>query len=68
MDGLGPVMLAYSVDQAAAVIGISPRQIYRHLASGRLCAIKDGHRTLIRRRELLRFLRSLPAYEPPGAA
>lgn len=55
--------LAYSVDQAAAVASISRRQLYRHLAAGRLRAAKDGKRTVILRRELVRFLRSLPAYD-----
>lgn len=60
--------LAYSVEQAATALSISRRQVYRHLKGGRLVAVKDGNRTLIPRRELLRFLRSLPAYERRGAA
>lgn len=70
MQGLGsaPKALAYSVNGAADVLSISPRQVWRHLAAGNLTAIKAGHRTLIRRAELIRYLRSLPAYEPPGAA
>lgn len=70
MRGLGGDLqqLAYTVEQAAAASSISRRQLYRHLKAGRLEAVKDGNRTLIPRRALLRFLRSLPAYESRGAA
>ena len=48
--------LAYSVDEAAALIGISRRSIYELLRSHQLGSIKIGSRRLIRHSDLERFL------------
>lgn len=60
--------LSYSVESAARQLSISTRQIYRLLAAGELVAKKEGSRTLIERVELVRYLRRLSQYRPPGAA
>jgi excisionase family DNA binding protein len=69
-NGASPTasMLAFSVQGAARALSISVRTVYRHLAAGELAGCKDGNRTLIAADELVRFLRSRPAYRPPGAA
>lgn len=68
MAGTSGSLLAYSVAGAARALGISRRQVYRLLRDGALRAVKSGNRTLIPRRELVRYLRTCPAYEPPDAA
>ena len=48
--------LAYSVDEAAAMIGVSRRSIYELFRSGQLGSVKIGARRLIRRTDLDAFL------------
>jgi len=48
--------LAYSVDDAAQVIGLSRSKIYELFDTGELQPVKVGRRTLIERGELERFL------------
>ena len=45
-----------SVAGAAKFMGISRSRLYQHLQAGRLAFCKDGKRTLIPRRALVRFL------------
>ncbi|MBX9989353.1 MAG: helix-turn-helix domain-containing protein [Phreatobacter oligotrophus] len=52
--------LAYSVDEAAACLGLSRAHVYRMIAQGRLQPRKAGKRTLILRSDLVAFLESLP--------
>ena len=58
-----PPRLAYSVEEAAEAIGISPRQIYLLLRSGELGSVKIGKRRLIRLTDLTTFLASLDQVE-----
>lgn len=51
--------LAYSVDEAADMIGISRRSIYELLRSGQLRSVKIGARRLVRRSDLDTFLEEL---------
>lgn len=71
MDPLSsvPSLLAYSVEDAAELLSISRRQLYRHLAAGELVRTKFGSRTVIQRVELVRFARrQRAAVRPPDAA
>jgi excisionase family DNA binding protein len=53
--------LAYSVKQAAILVGVSPSQFYKEISSGRLPAKNLGERKLIiLRADLLAFLDNLP--------
>ena len=60
--------LAYRVNDAARLVGISRARAYQLLRDGRLRAVKNGTRTLILADSLREYLESLPAYEPGGAA
>ena len=55
--------LAYSVVEAAKLVGLSRRQIYEEFREGRLQSNKAGRRRLIPREELRRWLSSLPRVE-----
>jgi len=44
--------LAYSVEDAARLIGIGPATMWKWLADGRLPAIRINRRTLIKREDL----------------
>lgn len=72
MDPLSsvPSLLAYSVEDAAELLSISRRQLYRHVRAGELVKCKSGSRTVIQRVELVRFLRRQRAAgtAPPDAA
>lgn len=59
--------LAYSIDQAAIVMGISKSSIYTLIDEGRLVARKFGRRTVITRFDAEVFLQSLPAVPATGA-
>ena len=67
-SGSASSLLAYRVEDAARVLSMSRRQVYRLLATGELEARKAGSRTLIERVELVRFLHRQPQYRPSGAA
>ncbi len=51
-----PERLAYSVDEAAAVLGIARETIYELIRSGELRSRKAGSRRIIGRHHLLEFL------------
>jgi len=51
-----PAALAYSIDEAAHVLGVSRRTIYELIAEGRLRSAKLYARRLIPRAELERLL------------
>ena len=53
-----PVRLAYSVDEAAAVLGVARETIYELIRSGQLRSRKAGSRRIIGRHHLLEFLDS----------
>ena len=53
--------LAYSVEEAAAIIGISRRTVYELLRTGQLRSVKIGSRRLIRHTDLERFIDELDA-------
>lgn len=58
--------IAYKVREAAELVGVSRDTLRRHLIVGTLAAVTAGEKTtLIPRRELLRWLDELPAWEPP---
>jgi Helix-turn-helix domain len=52
--------LAYSIERLAKESDISRSMIYEEIAAGRLIARKIGRRTIVRRSDALRWLRSLP--------
>lgn len=47
--------ILYSVPQAARVLGISPRMLWRFIARGELRARSIGARRLVHRRDLEKF-------------
>ena len=55
--------LAYSIENAAATVGLSRTSIKQEIAAGRLRARKMGRRTLVRHIDLLRWLDGLPEAE-----
>jgi excisionase family DNA binding protein len=48
--------LAYSVDEAAAIIGLSRDLLYDQMRAGRLAYLKIGRRRIITRQHLEAFL------------
>ena len=48
--------LAYSVDEAAAITGLSRDLLYDQMRQGNLASIKVGRRRLITRQHLRQFL------------
>ncbi len=59
MTGATLDQLAYRPKDAARTVGLSEREVYNLLASGRIRAKKHGTATLILRDELQRFLDQL---------
>ena len=53
------VQLAYSVPDAAAMIGISRRTCYELMTSGQLRSVKLGRRRLVRHSDLVAFVDAL---------
>ncbi|MGB5759070.1 MAG: helix-turn-helix domain-containing protein [Acidimicrobiales bacterium] len=53
------IQLAYSVPDAAAMIGISRRTCYELMTSGQLRSVKLGRRRLIRHTDLVAFVDAL---------
>jgi excisionase family DNA binding protein len=53
--------LAYSINDACALIGIGRTALYEDIARGELRAIKRGRRTLILADDLLAWLDTLPS-------
>jgi excisionase family DNA binding protein len=60
-DSIAPLeRLAYSVREAAKVIGVSKQTLYRNERDGKITFQKVGKRTFVTRTELLRFLTESP--------
>jgi excisionase family DNA binding protein len=53
--------LLISIERAGKELGIGRSLVYELLGSQRLSSVKIGRRRFIRRDELLRFVRELPA-------
>jgi excisionase family DNA binding protein len=51
----------FSIPESCHIIGAGRSTIYKALETGELAALKLGRRTIILKRELLRFLSELPA-------
>jgi excisionase family DNA binding protein len=60
--------LAYSVDEAASLTGLSRDLLYDQMRCGNLDYIKIGRRRLITRQHLEQFLQIAPKAQPPPAA
>lgn len=56
MNNSPPARLSYTVDEAAAAIGIGRTTLYGLIGNGTLPAVKIGKRTLIRAADLHRLL------------
>ena len=64
----GPVdRLAYSVDEAAAITGLSRDLLYDQMRAGQLAYLKVGRRRIITRQHLEQFLGITPAAQPSPA-
>jgi excisionase family DNA binding protein len=61
-----PERLAYSVDEAAAVLGIARETIYELIRTGQLRSRKAGSRRIIGRHHLLEFLDSGSVADTPA--
>ena len=64
---LGEVRVAYSVDEAASLIGIGRTLAWSLVRSGELPSIRVAGRVLIRRRQLLEWLDTEPQTVYPSA-
>lgn len=53
--------LAYGVNEAAAVLGVTPRSIYTYMNDGLIKSFKLGGRRLIRRTDLEQFIEGIVA-------
>lgn len=65
-DSLHVERMAYRVREAADILAISRSRFYELVAAGRIRILKDGARTLVRRRELERFLDDLEKVSVAG--
>ena len=59
-----PAPISVSVEQAAAMTGLSRSTLYEHIATGRLKSRVAGRRRIILVDELRRFLTELPEHPP----
>ena len=59
--------LAYSVDEAARLTGLSRDLLYDEMRRGHLDYLKVGRRRLITRQHLEQFLAITPGPQPPGS-
>ena len=59
--------LAYSVDEAARLTGLSRDLLYDEMRRGHLDYLKVGRRRLITRQHLEQFLAIPPGPQPPGS-
>src|SRR5215472_796959 len=59
--------LAYSVDEAARLTGLSRDLLYDEMRRGHLDYLKVGRRRLITRQHLEQFLAITPSPQPPAA-
>jgi len=57
---MAPEPLAYSLDEASAVAGISYNKLLEYIGTGELVSRKNGRHHLILRTELIDFLNHLP--------
>ena len=57
--------LAYSVDEAARLTGLSRDLLYDEMRRGHLDYLKVGRRRLITRQHLEQFLGMTPGHQPP---
>ena len=57
--------LSYSLSRLAKVCDLSRSLIYEEIGAGRLVARKVGRRTIVRRADAARWLRSLPSAKTP---
>lgn len=55
-NGAGPERLAYSVDEAAAVLGLARETIYEFIRTDQMPSRKAGSRRIIGGHHLLEFL------------
>jgi excisionase family DNA binding protein len=60
--------LAYSVDEAARLTGLSRDLLYDEMRRGHLDYLKVGRRRLITRQHLEQFLNIIPSLQPSEAA
>ena len=58
--GIPPEKLAYTVKEAAAVLGIGRTTLWQAISDGRLVALKVGSRTLIPADTLRQWFASMP--------
>ena len=65
-DSLHVERMAYRVREAADILAISRSRFYELVAAGRIRILKDGARTLVRRRELERYLDDLENVSSAG--
>jgi len=65
-DNLQGERMAYRVREAADVLAISRSRFYELVAEGRIRILKEGARTLVRRRELERYLDDLEMSSSAG--
>ena len=64
----GTERLAYSVNEAARLTGLSRDLLYDQMRQGNLDYVKVGRRRLITRHHLQRFLGMTPGAERPGGS
>jgi hypothetical protein len=57
--------LSYSIRRLAMACDVSRTVIYQEIAAGHLIAHKLGRRTIVRRSDANRWLRSRPLFVPP---
>ena len=62
-DGRKFEPLAYSIEEAAAMLGISRGKLYRIMNVGEIGGKKLGRRTIILHSDLVKFLDNLPDYD-----
>lgn len=55
--------LRVGVPEAARILGVSRAQLYKHIKSGAIKAVKDGSRTLFTMTELRRYVAASEAAE-----
>ena len=59
--------LAYSIDEAAHLTGLSRDLLYDEMRRGHLHYLKVGRRRLITRQHLEQFLAITPRFQPPSS-
>jgi excisionase family DNA binding protein len=59
MTTAAPARIAYSVEEAAAAMGLSEKHLRRLVATGELRAVRSGRRVLIQPSALVDYLAAL---------